>query len=181
MTTRHLAPAIAVIGLLLLAAACSGTPTRRAAPVADRVGLTIFTPSERAEVPPLSGTTLGGRRLTTSYAGGSPLVINVWASWCSPCGQELPVLARAARHGVRVVGLDERDDTDHAVSFADEHGVTYPSLQDPDGRLLASLRLLPLTGIPSTLIVTSEGRVRARVIGPLDGDTLRQGLRRAAP
>jgi thiol-disulfide isomerase/thioredoxin len=161
--------------------ACTEKQARHADPGSDAVGLTVFTSSEGVRVPRLAGTTLTGQRLdASSYAAGSPLVINVWASWCSPCREELPLLARAARHGIRVLGIDERDSTGRAVSFAHGEGITYPSLQDPDGRLLASLRLLPRTGIPSTLFVTASGRAQARVVGPLDRETLRRALRMAA-
>jgi thiol-disulfide isomerase/thioredoxin len=170
-----------VVGLALLTTSCAGAPDRQVDHSGTAVGLTSFTSSEPVTVPSLAGTTLTGRTVSSSsYAAGSPLVINVWASWCAPCRQELPLLARAVRHGIRVLGIDEHDSAGRAASFAREHGVTYPSLQDPDGRLLASLRLLPRTGIPSTLFVTASGTARARVVGPLDPGTLRKALRMAA-
>jgi thiol-disulfide isomerase/thioredoxin len=170
-----------VTGLALAASACAGQSGRQVDQPDQTVGLTTFTPSQRVSVPALSGRTLTGQSLTTStYAGRSPLVINVWASWCSPCRQEVPLLARAARLGVHVLGIDERDSTARAASFADQRGVAYPSLEDPDGHLLSSLRLLPRTGIPSTLFVAADGRVAARVVGPLTRSTLRRALKVSA-
>ena len=169
------------IGLALLTTSCAGAPDRQVDHTGTAVGLTSFTSSDAVTVPPLSGTTLTGQRVSSAaYAAGTPLIINVWASWCAPCRRELPLLARAARRGIRVLGIDERDSAGRAASFARQHGVTYPGLQDPDGRLLASLRVLPRTGIPSTLFVTATGTARARVVGPLDPSTLRQALRMAA-
>lgn len=174
-----------VVGVLALAVAavltgCGSRPASQGS-TDTRLGLTVFWPAHRQPMPPLAGTTLTGRHLSaTSYAAGTPLVVNVWASWCSPCRRELPLLARAARHGVRVLGIDERDGAGQARSFARSQGATYPSLVDPDGRLLAALRLLPQAGIPSTLVVTPRGRVAARVVGPLTSSALRRALATAA-
>jgi cytochrome c biogenesis protein CcmG/thiol:disulfide interchange protein DsbE len=144
------------------------------------VGLTVFAATQRQSLPTLSGTTLTGQSLTaSSYAGGAPLVVNVWASWCAPCRQEIPLLARAARRGVRVIGIDERDLATNARTFARAHGATYPSLADPQGRLLAGLRMLPQEGIPSSLVVAADGRIVARVIGPLTPQSLRRALAEA--
>jgi thiol-disulfide isomerase/thioredoxin len=177
--TRGLMVVLLFIGLAFVSS-CTVKADQQLGSGSTEVGLTTFTPSERVTMPTLAGTTLTGRNITTSsYAAGSPLVINVWGSWCAPCRQELPLLARAARHGIRVLGIDEHDSTGRAAAFARAHGVTYPSLQDPDGHLLASLRLLPRTGIPSTLFVTATGQARARVVGPLDAALLRQALRTA--
>jgi thiol-disulfide isomerase/thioredoxin len=132
-------------------------------------------------MPALAGSTLSGTPLTAAtYAAGSPLVVNVWASWCSPCRDEVPLLARAARQGVRVLGIDERDSAAQARHFARSHGVTYPSLSDSDGRVLAGLRVLPQAGIPSTLVVDAAGRMVARVVGPLTSRSLRRALAKAA-
>lgn len=169
------------LGLLaVLAPSCSSSAARQSHS-GSTVGLTVFSPRDRVRLPALAGTTLSGRSLTaSSYAAGSPLVVDVWASWCYPCRQELPLLARAARQGVRVLGIDERDSASRALAFADDHGVTYPSLHDPDGRLLGGLRMLPQNGIPSALIVAADGIVVARVVGPLSPDMLHQALRKAA-
>jgi thiol-disulfide isomerase/thioredoxin len=167
-----------VPGLALALSACGMHPAPPAAHGSDpAVGLTVFTASARSRLPTLSGPTLTGRSLSASaYAAGAPLVINVWASWCSPCRQEIPLLARAARLGVRVLGIDERDSVDRARSFAADRHASYPSLSDPRGRLLGSLHPLPQTGIPSTLVVAPDGTVAARVIGPLTSATLRRAL-----
>lgn len=168
--------ALLALGLPVLLAACGpADPVRHGRDPAP--GLTVFAVSQRPRLPRLSGPTLSGQELTaSSYAGASPLVINVWASWCSPCRRELPLLARAARHGVRVLGIDERDDASRARSFVLGRQVPYPSLSDPDGRVLAALRLLPQQGIPSTLVVNGSGRVVARVVGPLDPESLTRAI-----
>lgn len=179
MTGRLLV--LLVVGLAVALTSCGSSPAHTAAlghgDGDPAVGLTVFTTSSRLSLPSLSGSTLTGRSLTArSYAGGSPLVINVWASWCSPCRQELPLLARTSGHGVRVLGIDERDDASRARAFARRQGATYPSLVDREGRLLATLRVLPQVGIPSTLVVAPDGHLAARVVGPLTSSSLRRAL-----
>lgn len=91
---------------------------------------------------------------------------------------EMPLLARASRSRLQVIGIDERDDAKSAEAFTTARGVSYPSLSDPDGRLLAQLTMLPQTGVPSTLILDSQGRVAARVVGPLDRHILQAIIQR---
>jgi thiol-disulfide isomerase/thioredoxin len=103
------------------------------------------------------------------------VVLNVWASWCEPCRGESPLLGRVAAAtsgaGVRFVGIDEQDRADAARTFAASAGTTYPHVQDPDGSLLHSLRLVPSSGIPSTLVLDESGAVAVRVIGPVAPET----------
>jgi len=68
---------------------------------------------------------------------------------------------------VTFVGLDEEDTKEKATAFAAQMGMTYQHLFDDKGDLLASLRLLPTSGIPSTLVLDRDGKVAARVIGAI--------------
>ncbi|MGZ4473074.1 MAG: redoxin domain-containing protein [Nocardioidaceae bacterium] len=146
---------------------------------AAATGVDVFPVAQREPVPELSGTTLTGRRFSLAGVIGHGVVaVNVWASWCGPCRQEMPLLARAAGHGLRVVGIDERDQAGAAQAFAQSRGAAYPSLQDPAGQLLRRLSMLPQAGIPSTVFVDARGRVAARVVGPVDEAGLRHVLRR---
>jgi thiol-disulfide isomerase/thioredoxin len=175
---RLLTTALLVVATLVTACSSDGVRSGDPSAVAGSVGLTRLTTTEPINLHALIGTTLTGRELSaSSYATGSPLVINVWASWCSPCRQESTLLARAAHEGIRILGIDERDNASRAASFAAGHDLTYPSLRDPDGGILASLQVLPRTGIPSTLFVDAGGTARARIVGPLQATTLRRALR----
>jgi len=141
-------------------------------------GTQIFPVSERSAIPLIKGATLTGDPLDLADEIGHGVVaVNVWASWCAPCRKEMPLLARAARGRLRVVGIDERDNSHSARSFAASRGATYPNIFDPHGRLLAELPMLPQTGVPSTLFLDQEGRVAARVIGPVDSRVLRRVIR----
>jgi thiol-disulfide isomerase/thioredoxin len=162
-----------------LCTACSTMHPASSSPAALGPGADVFPVGQRSVSPQLRGTTLAGEQLDLADVSGHGVVaVNVWASWCGPCRQEMPLLARAARTSISVVGIDERDHIGSARAFAASRGATYPSLSDPDGTLLARLPMLPQTGVPSTLFLDSRGRVAARVVGPVDNDVLRRIVRR---
>jgi thiol-disulfide isomerase/thioredoxin len=96
---------------------------------------------------------------------GRPALINVWASWCVPCRDELPALAEyATRPGaVPVLGVDVRDDPRAALALLAELGVALPSVTDPDGAVRAALDVPP--ALPASYVVDAAGRA-ARVDPP---------------
>jgi thiol-disulfide isomerase/thioredoxin len=89
-----------------------------------------------------------------------PAVINLWASWCPPCRRELPAFQRLfarADGTVRVIGVNTRDDRAAAQSIGADLGLRFPSLFDPDQRLL---RHAPRPLLPVTFFVDEQGRIR---------------------
>ncbi|MCU1592073.1 MAG: Thiol-disulfide isomerase-like thioredoxin [Frankiales bacterium] len=101
----------------------------------------------------------GGARVSLRSGGpGTPMLVNMWATWCPPCVREVPVLvdfaARAAGK-VGVVGVDSEDESDKALIFAAQYAMHYPSLVDSDGLLLRQYG----GGPPITLFVDAAGTV----------------------
>jgi peroxiredoxin len=136
----------------------------------DTVGATIFASSGRQHAPPLRGRTLNGQPFALAKVlGKATIVLNVWASWCVQCRTEahgLKALSDAmAGHGVRFVGIDEQDTLTRARAFVKATHASYPHLVDPNGTLLAQLRLLPTAGIPSTLVIDRHGLMAGRIVG----------------
>lgn len=169
---RH---AVLVVVAVALCTACSTMHRTASSQSALGPGLQMFPVGQRSAAPQLRGTTITGVPLDLAHEiGHGPVAVNVWASWCGPCRREMPLLGRAAGVTLRVVGIDERDSSRSARAFAASRGATYPSLSDPDGKLLASLPMLPQTGVPSTLFLDRDGRVAARVVGPVGADVLRR-------
>ena len=125
-------------------AACAA-PTGAAVPGAlPRVALPCFT---------------GGGSVALDRGYGKPTVINLWASWCPPCRQELPhVQAYADRVAGRVAVLtvDVQDTRSAGQSFAQDAGVRLPTLYDEKGALL---RGVGRSALPVTLLLDASGRL----------------------
>jgi thiol-disulfide isomerase/thioredoxin len=158
---------------VLILAACGATaPASSPAVRAGSPGTTVFPAAARAQVPEVTGRTLEGRPLALRQLSGSGVVvINVWASWCTSCRAESAALAVVAAQlsgsPVHFLGIDEEDSPSAARTFLAGSGIRYPQVADPDGDVLRKLSLLPQSGIPSTLLLDSRGRMAARVIGPV--------------
>ncbi len=126
--------------------------------------------------PALSGSTLDGAFFTLDELDGQVVLVNVWASWCGPCRDELPLLVRTQRRfaaaGLRVVTVDTRDGPDAARALLAETGATgLTTVLDPDGRLAVSWGA---RGVPETFLVDRHGVVRAVSIGPIISQWVRQ-------
>jgi thiol-disulfide isomerase/thioredoxin len=97
---------------------------------------------------------------------GRPVLLNLWAAWCGPCREEMPVLdAYAARpDAITVLGVDVRDRPADALAVMDELDVRYPSVIDPDNAVQAALGTPPV--LPTTWVLRPDGTV-VRVADPL--------------
>jgi thiol-disulfide isomerase/thioredoxin len=104
-------------------------------------------------------------------------VLNFWASWCAPCRQETPLLVELAADypDIQFIGLTNDDTETNAVSFAEQYGITY-SIGNGDEYLSAINNVLPIYGLPTTLIIDREGRVAAKVIGGITNNEFRTAL-----
>lgn len=143
------------------------------------IGYTGFEPADRAAMPAVSGVTIEGQPIDLADLRGRVIVLNVWGSWCAPCREEAPDLARVSREtrdqGVRFVGIDVRDNPAAARAFARSFRIPYPSIDDQSGRILAAFAgVVPVSAVPSTIFVDRQGRIAARVVGGVDAKTLRQ-------
>lgn len=171
---------VLVAAALLLVAGCGGATD--SAPgsglVQTEPGLTRVPVAERHAAPIAEGTDLEGKPLSTADFSGKVVVINVWGSWCPPCRKEAPDLVTVQSETADVaqfVGINTRDlDRAPALAFDRTFEINYPSIFDPSGSQLLKFTDLPPGAIPSTLVIDREGRVAARVIGPISKGSLTQ-------
>jgi cytochrome c biogenesis protein CcmG/thiol:disulfide interchange protein DsbE len=120
-------------------------------------------------VPDVSGEGLDGGRYAFADMRGDVLVVNVWATWCGPCQDELPSLVREAHafagRGVRFLGLNFNDDSAQAREWVRTYDIPYPSIVDPSGRFADDLGFV---GLPDTYIVDRTGTIRYWLAGAID-------------
>jgi cytochrome c biogenesis protein CcmG/thiol:disulfide interchange protein DsbE len=117
-----------------------------------------------------------GRQVSLADYAGKPLIVNFFASWCDPCKQETPLLARfyRAEHGkVALVGLDENDALGSALSFTRANGVTYPVGWDPQ---LAAASAYGVDGLPQTFFLDARHRIVDRVFGAVTLADINRGI-----
>lgn len=131
--------------------------------------------AERRQAPPIAGTDpITGEPVDVGDFIGKPVVLNFWASWCSPCRDELPALQEFAERypEAQVVGVNFQDSHADARALQEELGFTFPSVSD-DGSLAQQLGL---RGMPTTFFLGERHRVAGLIAGSTDLDGFEAGL-----
>ena len=168
-----------LLALIVMGSACDPSPADGATsvgPEARNATTAALLPVRVAELPTF--TPRDYQRLLTQLRG-TPVVVNVWASWCGPCQAEAPLLHGAVeRYGDRVqfVGIDILDTIGGARGFIDDHDLAYPSLFDPTGAIRDGLGML---GQPVTVFYDADGTVVFTWPGQLTQTALGDGIDRA--
>ena len=158
------AVALMAISVLLTSCGGGGTSSSQESFVSGDGAVTFINPEKRVQAPALSGMTLSGTNYT--YSVGKVAVVNVWASWCSPCRAEAPTLVALANKysDVAFIGILTRDNPATAEAFQRRFSLPYPTLID-DSLLIGFKGSLPANAIPSTVLIDKAGRVAARISG----------------
>ena len=172
MTRRLL---LALLALML--AACTPAAEPAASPSAsptvdtcERFMLAAGDAQGKGALPPVSVECLQGAEQVRLSALRGPLLVAVWASWCQPCKDEMPILQQFHdKHGERVdvLGYNFLDVTDQAIAAAANWDVGFASLEDPDG---VNRTALGVTAPPTTLFIDAQGRVAYRHFGALEDE-----------
>lgn len=163
------------LAVLLLLTGCSngGASKAQESFIAGSGAVTKIKVGDRIAAPSISGMTLSGKNFT--FTPGKVAVVNVWASWCSPCRAEEPTLSALSRtfSDVQFIGILTRDNPVNAEAFARKRGTPYPTLID-DSILIGLRKSLPANAIPTTVIIDRQGKVAARVSGAVTVASLTQ-------
>lgn len=177
MSARPLRRLVLLVVLLVVATGCSSLQgTGDKGYVSGEGQIVRRAAAERDEPIDLVGEDLDGKRLSLETLRGTPVVVVVWGSWCSPCRAEAPDVVAAAKEldgEAEFVGLNIRDSSPaQAQGFVRTYDVPYPSFYSPDGKgMLAFDGTLTPNSIPSFVILDEQGRVAASIIGELPSRT----------
>ncbi len=130
-------------------------------------------------LPALEGLTAGGAAVpgfaAQDLAQGEPTIVNVFASWCLECQAEHPLLVALGKEpGIRLYGIDYKDDAAAARRFLGRYGNPYARVgADASGRVAIDFGVY---GVPETYVVTGDGRIAYRHVGPLTETAIREKL-----
>jgi thiol-disulfide isomerase/thioredoxin len=157
--------AFIVLAFALTACGGGGNSTSEESFVSGDGSTTFIKISDRKIAPAITGMTLSGENYT--YQKDKVAVVNVWASWCSPCRAEIPAFIELSKKytDVQFMGILTRDNLANAEVFARQLAVPYPNFID-DSLLLGFRNTLPANAIPTTVVIDKQGRVAARISGP---------------
>jgi peroxiredoxin len=154
---------IVVVGSSLNQKNTGTTVDHQSFPTAPKVG---------EEAPDFSLKDMSGKAVALSSLRGKPLIINFWATWCTPCRTEMPAMQKAydkyKEQGLAVLAVNERESEGEINAFKDQLKLNLLIVQDADGRIADKYGI---RGMPSTIFVDSKGVISSiSVGGPLTLD-----------
>ncbi len=127
--------------------------------------------SKPLDLPEIAFTDKDGKPKALADFSGKVVLLNVWATWCLPCREEMPALdkleTKLGGKDFEVVAVNiDKGGSDKAASFLKETGATHLALYtDPSGKLFSTLKTV---GMPTTLVIDRNGKEIGRLIGPAD-------------
>jgi cytochrome c biogenesis protein CcmG/thiol:disulfide interchange protein DsbE len=153
----------ALVSLVALAACARG----------EGSGTAATTVAVGAPAPAYTATTVAGAPVSLADLRGRVVLLNIWATWCKPCRQEMPALDTLQRRhgasGLTVVGvsIDEPGARDRIAPFARELGASYTLWHDPADRVSPTFLAV---GVPASYLIDRTGILRWRHVGPIAAD-----------
>jgi thiol-disulfide isomerase/thioredoxin len=163
------ATALPLAAILLLAGCSSGTTASSPANTGQ--------PLPAAKSFSLKVLARPGQQISLAHYAGKPVIINFFASWCTPCKKETPLLARfyKSSHGkVVIIGVDANDQAGPAEKFVQAADVTYPVAVDPfPAKTTTSYGVFAL---PQTFFLNSRHRIVKKILGDVTLTQLTKGV-----
>jgi len=132
----------------------------------------VAQPQEGSLAPDFILSNLQGERVQLANLKGRPVLLNFWATWCPPCREEMPLLEavyRERREELEVLTVNLQEEPEVIEAFQKENGYTFPVLLDREGKVASQYWI---RGIPTTLIIDSQGIIRAIRSGALREEDL---------
>ena len=145
----------------------SGDPSRLPSALIGR-------PAPPTDLPPLAGLERDGKAvpgLSNVAFQGAVTLVNVWASWCVPCADEVPFLAQLAKDKrIQLVGINYKDAPDNARRFLNRYGNPFvASGTDESGRVSIDWGVY---GVPENFLIGRDGTIVYKLVGPITADNL---------
>lgn len=131
-------------------------------------------PAPKTDLPPLAGLTRDGKvvpGLSNAAFPGEVTLVNVWASWCVPCADEVPYLEQLSKDKrIKLVGINYKDPTDNARRFLNRYGNPFVAVGvDANGRTSIDWGVY---GVPETYLIDRAGTIAYKLVGPLTAENL---------
>ena len=138
----------------------------------------IGNPIPATDLPPLPGLERDGKPvpgLNNATFQGAVTLVNVWASWCVPCHDEVPFLEQLSKDKrIQLVGINYKDASDNARRFLNRYGNPFVATgRDEAGRTSIDWGVY---GVPETFLVGRDGRIAYKLVGPITADNLARTL-----
>jgi cytochrome c biogenesis protein CcmG/thiol:disulfide interchange protein DsbE len=164
-----LLPLLAFIGLAALFLYRLGTGDPSVLPSA-----LIGRPAPATDLPPLPGVERNGKPIpgvSNATFQGAVTLVNVWASWCVPCRDEVPFLEQLSKDKrIQLVGINYKDAPDDARRFLNRFGNPFiANGRDASGRTSIDWGVY---GVPETYLIGRDGRIAYKLVGPVTADNL---------
>ncbi|MDP5008266.1 MAG: TlpA family protein disulfide reductase [Glaciimonas sp.] len=127
-----------------------------------------------------SMVTANGIQMPLSQWKGKPLIVNFWATWCGPCVEEMPELnelqGELVKKNIQIIGIGI-DSQENIAKFAEKYKITYPLyVADTNGTTLLREFGNAAGGLPFTLLIGADGKVKKTLLGAIKFDDLKKDL-----
>lgn len=138
----------------------------------------IGQPAPKTDLPPLVGIERDGKPvpgLTNDTFKGAVTLVNVWASWCVPCRDEVPQLEQLSKDKrIQLAGINYKDAPDNARRFLNRYGNPFAATgTDENGRSSIDWGVY---GVPETFVIGRDGKIAYKLVGPITADNLAKAL-----
>ena len=131
-------------------------------------------PKHEKTAPNFKLLTTNGRSISLSDFKGKTVLLNFWATWCTPCKKELPAMQRLYEDlkldGFEIVAISiDRDKKERVHKYMEEYSLTFPVLLDPSQKVRKDYFIL---GLPTSYLIGKDGKLKGFISGAREWDSL---------